>query len=312
MPILFYCISFVLLVVKYSYSSLISTMNTKPVVIIGGGIHGASIAYNLSLKGVKVVIIESTMIAAAASGKAGGFLARNMGYGITKELHEKSFDLHEQLAHTLSLKTYRKIPTIALDGSRNGKQKIASWLDRKVSSQLMSLEADTAQVTPKELTEAFVNHAVSHGAEVIIGKTEDIIKDGGKVTSVIVNGKEIQCSSLIVAMGIWSQPFLADNFNLHIPMEGIKSTSIIINDVKEIRDEPYACFCEEDVNHCHLELYPRSNGDLYICGLGGSDYVSGDRLRDGGDCASADMIKGMIFSMIVIVFTVTHYSFTIY
>ena len=30
--------------------------------------------------------------------------------------------------------------------------------------------------------------------------------------------------------------------------------------------------------------------ELYICGCGGSDYVSGDRLRSGGDCESADKI----------------------
>jgi len=31
-------------------------------------------------------------------------------------------------------------------------------------------------------------------------------------------------------------------------------------------------------------------GELYICGCGGSDYVSGDRLRAGGDCESADKV----------------------
>jgi len=31
-------------------------------------------------------------------------------------------------------------------------------------------------------------------------------------------------------------------------------------------------------------------GDLYICGCGGSDYVTGDRLREGGDCYDPLMI----------------------
>ena len=31
-------------------------------------------------------------------------------------------------------------------------------------------------------------------------------------------------------------------------------------------------------------------GDLYLCGCGGSDYVSGDRLRNQGDCATAEMV----------------------
>lgn len=46
------------------------------VVICGGGIIGASIAYQLTLRGYEPVVIEREEIAAAASGKAGGFLAK--------------------------------------------------------------------------------------------------------------------------------------------------------------------------------------------------------------------------------------------
>jgi hypothetical protein len=49
---------------------------TERVVICGGGIIGASIAYQLSLRGYKPVIVERSEIAAAASGKSGGFLGR--------------------------------------------------------------------------------------------------------------------------------------------------------------------------------------------------------------------------------------------
>eukprot|EP00961_Rhodomonas_salina_P246522 3330934-Rhodomonas_salina.2 len=41
-------------------------------------------------------------VAAAASGKAGGFLARGWGNGATRQLHELSFDLHEQVTHPKS------------------------------------------------------------------------------------------------------------------------------------------------------------------------------------------------------------------
>ena len=30
---------------------------------------------------------------------------------------------------------------------------------------------------------------------------------------------------------------------------------------------------------------------MYVCGLGGSDIVGGDRLRRGGDCASAHLVQ---------------------
>lgn len=50
--------------------------STKTVIIIGGGVIGACSTYYLSKhKGFRVILIEKTGIACAASGKAGGFLA---------------------------------------------------------------------------------------------------------------------------------------------------------------------------------------------------------------------------------------------
>lgn len=46
----------------------------------------------------------------------------------------------------------------------------------------------------------------------------------------------------------------------------------------------------QDENGCHLEVYPRPNGETYLCGLGGSDYVNEARLKPGGDCDRPDKI----------------------
>jgi len=48
------------------------------VVIVGAGIIGCSIAYHLAELNVKSTIIERCNVACAASGKAGGFLARSV------------------------------------------------------------------------------------------------------------------------------------------------------------------------------------------------------------------------------------------
>lgn len=41
---------------------------------------------------------------------------------------------------------------------------------------------------------------------------------------------------------------------------------------------------------CTLSVPPMCAGELYVCGLGGSDHISGDRLRAGGDCATAEQV----------------------
>ena len=89
-------------------------LNNNNIIIIGGGIVGCSTAYYLTKlykDQVNVTLIEKYKIAGCASGKAGGFLAGNWGDDETNQLHQKGFQLHEQLAKELKLKSYRKIQT---------------------------------------------------------------------------------------------------------------------------------------------------------------------------------------------------------
>src|SRR5215471_15090273 len=67
-------------------------------VICGGGVIGACVAYFLSRRGVDVTVVERTEVAAAASGKAGGFLALDWCAGTPLDaLARRSFELHATL-----------------------------------------------------------------------------------------------------------------------------------------------------------------------------------------------------------------------
>src|SRR3712207_6500200 len=68
------------------------------VLICGGGVIGASLAYFLSKRGVRPVICERTALACAASGKSGGFLALDWCDGTPlQQLARRSFALHDRL-----------------------------------------------------------------------------------------------------------------------------------------------------------------------------------------------------------------------
>jgi len=73
----------------------------KRVVVVGGGVIGCSVAYHLSRldPSIDVTVIEPVSIAAAASGKAGGFLARSWCDGDPREgLARKSYDMFPTIA----------------------------------------------------------------------------------------------------------------------------------------------------------------------------------------------------------------------
>jgi len=98
------------------------------VVICGGGIIGAACAYYLSRAGVThITIVERASIACHASGKAGGFLARDWGGTFALQ----SFDLHAELGRVLEGTDYRPVETLSVSmGGSGGGSVLPAWADR--------------------------------------------------------------------------------------------------------------------------------------------------------------------------------------
>ena len=283
--------------------------STKRVVILGGGIQACSIAYYLSKRGVPSTIVERTAIAAAASGKSGGFLAGGWGDGgVTQTLHRESFALHASLAEELQLRTYRKIPTLSVAGgpTLSDQRPPVSWLDGDVARAELMDDA-TAQVTPSELTARLHEEAMRvPGAETIIAEAVGVVRerdpdDPDPDSNPRVKGVEVRdhdtgeitvipADVCVVAMGPWSTR-ASEWFDVDVPMTGVKSVSIEYDASAAVAKEPAALFCAEDANGCHLEVYPRSTGEVYICGCGGSEYVDESRLLPGGDLDRAERVS---------------------
>lgn len=275
------------------------------VVILGGGIVAASIAYYLTLAGVRPLVVERTGVACAASGKAGGFLAESWGDGTpTEALHRVSFSLHAQLASDLGLSSYRSVQTLSLRTApgggaaasrRGGPAPPAPWLGGADVAGWRAMSGATAQVTPLELTEALMAAAVRRGAELRLGAAcgLDTAADGsGALAAVRLEGggAPLLCRRCVVAMGPWSTLLEGWLPGMRVPMQGIKSSSVVYSGAElkaAVLAHPFALFCEEDSRFgTHLEVYPRSNGEVYVCGIGGSDYVGAHQLAAGGDTSS--------------------------
>ena len=132
------------------------------VVICGGGVIGACTAYFLTRRGVAVTVVERTDVACAASGKAGGFLARDWCDGSPLQaLVRRSFELHAELATQIDgdwgyrrLTTYGGIAGFRTRaGHANAGYEVA-WLSPGVAvTQGLGSPDTTAQVHPAERAE---------------------------------------------------------------------------------------------------------------------------------------------------------------
>ena len=95
------------------------------VIICGGGVIGCNIAYYLSLRKVSVTIVESNAIACGASGKAGGYLAKDWSdHSPLGPLSRKSFQLHHDLARILPSEEYgfRTVDTLSVSMTASAKK----------------------------------------------------------------------------------------------------------------------------------------------------------------------------------------------
>jgi glycine/D-amino acid oxidase-like deaminating enzyme len=149
--------------------------NTPRVCIVGGGVIGASIAFHLSEAGCSnITIVERTGVACGASGRAGGFLAKNWRSGAEGEFSKASFNAHSQLAERLKKEysidvMYRRLTTINLsinEGSNsssktNRSESLPKWITAAVDEeQIMGNEETTAQVHPRYSTRLCIHERV--------------------------------------------------------------------------------------------------------------------------------------------------------
>lgn len=230
--------------------------------------------YNL-----KITILEAKAPASAASGKGGGFMARSWGDGSpTQRLHELGFDMYEGLATELGCTSYRRLPVLSVtpgyrgigqarkDG-RLGKI-LPSWLDGDVGRiSAMGFGDDTAQITPSEFVEKMLE-ATAGRVSVVLGTCMGVETDQGsergsrKVTGVRYTARPesgdgsdlpyeeltLPADAVVVSAGPWSCA-AEDWFQgaVQLPMEGIKSTSIVWKQPQEIESvDATALFCGED------------------------------------------------------------------
>jgi glycine/D-amino acid oxidase-like deaminating enzyme len=277
------------------------------VLICGGGVIGASIAYFLSRRGVEAIVIERTGVASAASGKSGGFLALDWCDGTPLgPLARRSFALHAQLAHELGDDWgYRRLTTYGgVAGRRRHAQyrsgaHVVDWLspDVIVGQRLGSTET-TAQVHPGNFTAAMMRAAQAQGAELRLGRVTGILRggNGAKVGGVEIDGKTIEGDAVIIAMGPWS--ILASAW---LPMPGVfglKGHSLVFETGTNTSAEALFLEYREATGAVHApELFPRTDGTTYVCAISSESPLPADPAEVSPDPGATERLQAMCSEM---------------
>jgi glycine/D-amino acid oxidase-like deaminating enzyme len=247
---------------------------SKRIVICGGGAIGAAVAYFLARRGTAPVVIERHEVAGSASGKSGGFLARDWcrGSGLDA-LARRSFDLHAELAEALGNPWgYRRLETFAGHASANGDARGAGprpWLSAGVTvTGRIGSPQTTALVEPRAFTRGLMRAARDLGAQLISGAVSGVARDSrGEVHGVMLeDGDVVEADAAVIAMGPWS--VLASCW-LPLPaVYGFKGHSLIFDTGARVPPEAlFLEYQEADGEVLTPELFARADGTTWVCAV---------------------------------------------
>ena len=273
-------------------------MAQPTVLICGAGVIGAATAQALATRGAPVTVVDRVGVAAAASGRAGGFLALDWNDRTpVGPLARRSFELHRELASGVAVECgYRPLETVAsfgahgqpLDAPHNPAS--ASWLDRDVVAHgVLGTPGTTAVVHPRRLTEALLADAGTNGARVLRGVVQSVDRDGpaGATRGAVVDGELIRADVVVVALGPWSA-----RLGLPIPaVGGLKGASIVLR-----ADAPpqavFGDYVTASGARMAPELYARE-GEVYVCGVPSAAHLPDSPEQVTVDEDDCDLLRDM-------------------
>jgi glycine oxidase len=206
------------------------------VIVIGGGLMGCSVAYQLAKQGIRVTVLERSVPGAEASSAAAGILGPSVESfedALALQLGRRSRELHAELADELD-----ELFGVDVGFRRSGVVKVAlneeelSELDRQAESLRvqgvrcermspdelrreepaihpgvlggLSIDED-AQVEPRKLLSAVALGAEHEGVRFRTGSTVHAVESHrGKVVGVRLTDERIEANRVVVAAGSWT------------------------------------------------------------------------------------------------------------
>lgn len=226
------------------------------IIVIGGGVIGTSIAYNLSKNGKKVTLIEKDDHARGASGSSDQLvLMQSKKPGVHLALALESLKMYKTLEEELGEPIhFRQLGGLILIENDHEMKLMEEFVERQrktgLDVSIISLEEINklqegiaqdiigatyspmdAEVDPIALNVAFAKAAKREGAEIVLGtEVKDILLEDGKITGVETDSGTYHAPVVINAAGVWA-PLLAQKVGFDAPIKPRRGQICITDEV---------------------------------------------------------------------------------
>ncbi|AZI45002.1 FAD-binding oxidoreductase (plasmid) [Deinococcus psychrotolerans] len=212
------------------------------VLVIGAGIIGACIAYELARAGQRVTLLEAASPAAGITRWCPGGVRQQWGSDLNILLVRDSLPFFNRIAELDAALHFERCGYIFLSYSAAGQDYTRQLVERQqrlgVNAQFADVETllqlcpslntdgllsssygpdDGFVNNPVRLTQAIVEAAQQHGAALVQGQASALLSDDGRITGVQTDHGPIYADTTVLAAGQGARA-LADSVGLELPL----------------------------------------------------------------------------------------------
>ncbi len=276
--------------------------DTADVIVIGAGVQGASLAFQLASRGVRVTVVERSTVAAGATGRSSGLVRMHYDLLAETRLAWASFpwfrDWAERVGGECGFTRTGFLWIEPAEGEDRLRRNVASHRALGIETSVVgadeirriapalevadgevaAFEPQSGYADPSGTAAGFMRAARSHGAALVQGAEVTAIPvDGGRVTGVETSKGSFSAPAVVDVAGGWAARVAAlagldvpvtvwrhDTGYLGVPASVPRPIPVVIDNARE--------------------MYVRPEGaELVLIGLEDESELDGSPDRDTGD-----------------------------
>ena len=279
---------------------------TADVVVVGGGVHGASVAYHLARRGARrVVLVERKFLASGPTGRSSALVRRFYAMDFLTRTADASATVFKHWTERVGGGDpgFREVGVLWLVGADRAENLQANAVRAR------ALGANVRPVTPAEVralvpsmavddvalgayepesgyadaamtTNAFATRAQELGATVVqYVPVETILRTGARVTGVRTAAGEIHAPAVVVCAGLWAGRLLGP-LGVDVPVAPSRHQMCFFRRPPDFGPHPAV------LDRPHMTYMRPETGNLTIHGLFAYDeVVDPDHYNEGADPA---------------------------
>ena len=277
-------------------------------VIIGGGVMGCSILYNLAKRGVaNALLLERDVLASGSTSKSQAILRMHYSNEVTARLAWDSLEVFknfEELTGMPSGYTRTGYFLIVGDDDRQAMTENVAMQQRLgIATEVVSpedvrliapmiavkdgeaftYESESGYADPYSVTLGFANRARDLGARIRDGVAATQVEvSGGKVSAVLTADGRIETDCAVIAAGPWSAPLL-QGVGVDAPLSPLRHQVVLLR-------RPLGVDAEHPIiGDVVNDFSARPDiGGLTMIGVGEDEFVDADTFNQGVDMAMVE------------------------